>query len=271
MAEKTTAYLITEGRGPETTPTILKSNKEVCSFRVGVLQEADIVNRNGRRYGWDLLNEACNHSYIRERLKTGTLYSEAGHPTEQSVERQMRIDRNNISCIIKELHFNKPHIGGIVETAATRVGKDFRGLIVENGCKVAFSMRGLGKVKKNNGIIDVKSPLRIITWDDVVHPSVEKAYMNEIISEAVTTTAAERNDEESFTLLAEDTFARYIFDLSPDAKESADAMEFDVNDPTARIVVNENGTLSVSQGGEKLICLTEGFIRKEVRSQLANL
>jgi hypothetical protein len=42
------------------------------------LQGANEVNRNNRRYSKNVLQEAINTPYIQERLKSKTLYGEAG-------------------------------------------------------------------------------------------------------------------------------------------------------------------------------------------------
>jgi len=270
MSERTVAYLITEGRGPETQPKILRSgNPNVCRFKVDTLQEGGIINRNKRRYRWDLLVDACNHPYVQERLSTGTFYCESGHPREKTVARQLRIEQDRVSCIIKEIALNKPRVGGpIVETASTRRGKDLMGLIRDNGCKVAFSMRGLGKVQESSGIIDVVPPLRIVCWDEVVHPSVPNAYMGEILTDDVFEPG--KVDEESLIILAEDDFARYVLDASPDAKNALDALEVDPHASGNKIIVNEDGTLSIQQESETVICLTETFVRREIANYFSN-
>jgi hypothetical protein len=268
MAEKVVAYIINESVGVEQTPVIVKSSSTIVRFRVPVLQEADVQNRNGRIYSWEVLTDGVNHSYLQERLRTGTLYSECGHPREQSIERQIHIDRDNVSCIIKDISMMKPYVvGNIVETASTAKGRDFRGLIVDNGCKVAFSMRGLGRVVEQNGSIHVQKPLRIVTWDDVVHPSVKDAYMGDIIT-------AENSEQkligESLTVLNESAFTQFIFESSPGAQNTVDAMNIDMN--TSKMSINEDGLLVIDDGhGFKLVTLTEGKLRGAMDEYLVGI
>jgi len=272
MSEKTVAYIINESRGPESTPKITHKKKSFVRFAVDTLQEGgDYVNRNNRKYGWKLLTDGIAHPYIQERLKTHTLYCEAGHPVEQSVERQMRIDRRNVSCIIKELTQNKPKIGGILETAATALGKDLMGLIVENQCKVAFSMRGLGKVTQRNGVLDVQPPLRIITWDEVIHPSVDSAYMSNIISEDTKAFMTNKNVNENLIILAESEFAKYILETDPGMKDTLDATGIDPFGEGNTMRINEDGLLEVRQDGQTLLCIPEGYVRKEIDDYLVSL
>jgi hypothetical protein len=272
MSEKLVAYIINESRGPEQDAVIMKATPSVVRFKVPVLQEEGIQNRNGRVYGWDVLSEGVNHPYLQERLRTGTLYAECGHPREQTVERQIHIDRDNITCIIKEIEMRRPIVvGALVETCATRKGRDLRGLIVENGCKVAFSMRGLGRVVEQGGVIHVQRPLRIVTWDEVVHPSVPNAYMGELVANE----SSQKLVGESMTVLNEDAFARFILGSSPGAQNALDAMGIDPNAEGATLAVNEDGLLVVDggplAGGDRVICLTESKLRRAADDYLLAL
>jgi len=62
---KTKAYLILEGVSEEITPEITHTNSNFCRFKVNSLQESDIINRNNRRYGWDLMTNALQHDYVK--------------------------------------------------------------------------------------------------------------------------------------------------------------------------------------------------------------
>jgi hypothetical protein len=266
-------YILAEGRGMEIQPKILVANKEICRFSVDVLQEADVANRNQRIYGWDLLMEGCQHPYVQERLRTNTFYCEIGHPKEQTVDRQLNIDRDNVSSIIKELKYNKPFIGGIVETAATSKGRDFMGLITINECKVAYSMRGLGKVIQEKGKFIVKKPLRIVCWDDVTHPSVEKAYMTEIINENANILIDYENANHipSMFLLEDADFVKYIFECSPNAQEMVKNLEIDPYETGRKMIINEHGEIEIKGDFGKVICLTETYIQKEINSMLSRI
>lgn len=270
MAEKMLAYIINEARGPEQDPVIEKATPNVVTFRVPILQEEGVQNRNGRIYSWDVLTEGVRHPYLQERLSTGTLYCECGHPREQTIDRQIHIDRDNVTCIIKEIEMSKPFIvGKRVETASTRKGRDLRGLIVDNGCKVAFSMRGLGRVVEQGGSIHVQRPLRIVTWDEVVHPSVKDAYMGDVIA-PVAAPGGGKVVSESMTLLNEDAFARFILESSPDARRTLDAMGVDA--AASAVSIGEDGLLVVSDGsGTRLACITESGLRRAADEYLLGL
>lgn len=105
------------------------------------------------------------------------------HPLSPSVKRQLRIEHNNISHIVQKVWFEGNLLYGEVETALTEQGKNMQGLI-RQGMQVAFSLRGFGKVtEQKNNILYVRDPLNILSYDWVIHPSHEKAYMTKILRE----------------------------------------------------------------------------------------
>jgi len=265
MREVVHAYIINEARGPEVDPVDLMVRNGVVRFTVPVLQRADVQNRNGRTYDWDVLYEGANTPYILERLRSGTLYCEIGHPREQTIERQLHLDRERASCIVKRLEFHQPVISGVVETCATERGRDLMGLITVNKCKVAFSMRGIGKVVEQGGCLRVQRPLRIATWDEVVHPSVQDAYMGEIMTEDAKLARAERMVESAFpelVLINESEFARWVLDESDVAREAARVAG--VDPAAASATISEAGELVVAKDGTSVHVLTESRLRREI-------
>lgn len=150
-----------------------------------LLQTADTPNRNKRVYSEKVLREALEKSsYIAERIKTKSWYGEAGHPMSKDPQRQTSIDHTRIAHIVESYKFDGKAIMGVVETARTAVGNDLRGLI-EQGSIPGFSMRGLGSVGQTTraGLVEVGSPLLLVCYDNVVHPSHEGAYLKSILSE----------------------------------------------------------------------------------------
>jgi hypothetical protein len=264
------AFIINESRGPETVPEIIKEEKNIVRFKVDTLQVADVQNRNTRVYEWKDLQEGCGREFIQERLKTGTLYCEIGHPQEKTIERQSFLDRKNASCILKSIDLKKPVISGIVETMDTVLGRDLKGIILSNKAKTAFSMRGIGKIVERKGKIFVKSPLHIFTWDEVVHPSVSSAYMGEILTEADSGVVYEENSSGILTVVNENAFAKYIFDSSTAAQNTADAMGLEVEDNGANLVINENGTIAIKGENDTLVILAESYIRREITDYYKN-
>ena len=164
---------------------ITKKDSDIIEF-IAVLQEADAPNRNGRIYPKAVLEKALNSPYIKERLETKTFYCEAGHPSDPSVQRQMTIDHHNIACIITEFWWEGNLLKGRVETAKTAVGRDMKGLI-EQGSKVAFSLRAQGNVHTDpsTGLVMVDEGLSICCYDWVITPSHAKAFMEKICEETI--------------------------------------------------------------------------------------
>jgi hypothetical protein len=272
MSEKTRGFfLISEEKGLEQEPKVTYKNKNICRFEVPVLQESDNKNRNGRIYDWDTLYDGAMSPDVKELIDNNKFFCECGHPVEQTIERHTLIDRTNSSCLIKDLNFKKPYIGSnLVETTSTALGRDLMGLIVDNGCKVSFSMRAIGKMVQERDVIKVKKPLRIICWDEVIRPSVAKAYMGKII-ESDNSLAKRENIviEEKITPINEELFARFIYDSSKMAKETINAMEVDINQPDVFLTINESGQLVIKRQNDTIFVLTESFIRREITNYFA--
>lgn len=164
-----------------------KQSSGVVKMEV-VLQDVERINRNKRLYRKKAIDDAIKADFIKEKLATNSLLGEMNHPTVDSNDlgRQTRIDLNNVSHVIKEIYWDKNDknvLLGIVETAGTRVGKDFAGLIMENGMTCSFSMRGSGEVVDRGSYREVAGPIRIVTWDAVHFPSHKTAYMKRFINE----------------------------------------------------------------------------------------
>ena len=149
-----------------------------------ILQEAERKNRNGRIYHKSVLEQGLNSPYVQERLRTKTWYGEAGHPSDTSVQRQMTIDQRNIAFVIDQIWWEGNLLKAKCETADTAVGHDMMGLI-KQGSKVAFSLRAQGNVHRDavTGDTIVDSPIQIITFDWVVVPSHDVAYIQSVCEE----------------------------------------------------------------------------------------
>jgi hypothetical protein len=159
---------------------VSKRNPNTVEF-IAILQEAGVKNRNGRIYLKEVLDSALRSPYIQERLRTKSFYLEAGHPLDENVQRQMTIDQRNIAAILKEYWWEGNILKGRLETANTAVGRDMKGLI-EQGSQVAFSLRAQGNVHYDSQLqaTVVDAPIQIATYDWVVNPSHDKAFLESI-------------------------------------------------------------------------------------------
>lgn len=158
-------------------PKLLFQNDRICRFS-SVVQDTQ-PNRNKRLYNETVLKQAIAAPAVQEKLRTRTMYGEANHPFTDDLKRQMVVDQTRCSHLVTEL---SPPSGGVVravlETASTSCGRDMMGLIVDNKSTVAFSMRGMGGVRQIPGkdLLEVTSPLALVTYDWVTFPSHRSAY-----------------------------------------------------------------------------------------------
>ena len=143
-----------------------------------ILQEADKPNRNGRIYKKSVLEHALNSPYVQERLRTHTFFGEANHPSDSSVQRQMTVDLTNVAFRVDDFFWEGNLLKGHCETLATAVGRDMAGLI-EQGCQVAFSFIAPGNVHQDpvSGYTVVDDPIQICSYDWVLNPSHDAAYL----------------------------------------------------------------------------------------------
>lgn len=188
MSDKTVGYLFHESTMSESEIRSIEHKKNGVVKMVCVLQEANLPNRNGRIYPKNVIQKALGAAFIVEKLGTNSLLGEAGHPANADVQRQVNIDQDNATHLIKKFSWDAQDSNillGEVESAYTSKGRDWAGLIRENGMVPSFSMRGLGDVTKSpSGQVTVKDPLRIVTYDSVNFPSHTKAYMRNIVEAA---------------------------------------------------------------------------------------
>lgn len=268
--------------------SVQKKSIDTLEF-ITVLQEADAPNRNGRIYPKRVLEKALDAPNIRERLATKTWYGEANHPLDNSVQRQMTIDLRNVAFIIKEIWWEGNILKGRCETANTAVGRDMKGLI-EQGCRVAFSLRAQGNVHTNptTGLVEVEDGLQILGYDWIQVPSHSKAFMEKICEATIMamyrTTRGNLNPQ--LLCESEDLF------LNGDMYDPADVVEATELDYTKNytpkfkkvedMYVPEEGDVVTSMDSERVVVtneskhvvkkvLTEDYLVKDIREKIKGL
>ena len=177
-------YVIAENSGISVKPTIISRTDKTITFDA-ILQESDKENRNGRIYPASILEAGFKSAYVKERLITNSWKGEAEHPEGDDMQRLFRVEPNNTSHFIKSWSRDGNMFMGRIQTAASRVGEDYMNMILENDMLTAFSLRGTGPVRKENGKNVVSGPFRMITYDSVMHPSHQQAYAASNLSESV--------------------------------------------------------------------------------------
>jgi len=153
--------------------TEAKDNGEKNVFIEGVFMQAEKQNRNNRIYPKTVLEAACS-KYIKEQVKTGRAVGELNHPEGP----QINLDK--VSHRITELKWNGDDVVGRALILDTPMGKIVKGL-VEGGCKLGVSSRGMGTVEQKEGKTYVKDDFVLATVDIVQDPSAPSAFVEGIM------------------------------------------------------------------------------------------
>ncbi len=142
--------------------------EENAMFLTGIMQKANHLNGNGRRYSRPILErEVGNYKkLVRERRALGEL----DHP-DAAV-----INLANASHLVTEIWWDGNDVMGKVELLNTPSGQILRSL-VESGVKLGISSRGMGSVHESNGETIVEDDFQLICFDFVSEPSTSGAFM----------------------------------------------------------------------------------------------
>ena len=145
----------------------------------GVLQRAEAENQNGRVYPRSILEREVD-KYKGREIKENRAFGELDHP-ESSV-----VELKNTSHIIRDVYWKGDDVMGKVEVLKTPAGNILKELL-EAGCTVGISSRGMGSVKEasNGKSVTVEDDFDLICWDFVSNPSTHGAFMrpmNESVS-----------------------------------------------------------------------------------------
>jgi hypothetical protein len=139
----------------------------------GVFMQAEKQNRNNRIYPKDILAEATA-KYVKEQVMTGRAVGELNHPEGP----QINLDK--VSHRITSLKFEGNDVVGKALVLDTPMGKIVKGL-VEGGCKLGVSSRGMGTVEQKEGKTYVKNDFVLATVDIVQDPSAPSAFVEGIM------------------------------------------------------------------------------------------
>lgn len=140
----------------------------------GIFLQAEITNRNGRKYPESVLAKEVNR-YVTEVVNKNRAYGELGHPSGPSIN----LDR--VSHIITELRKDGTNFIGKAKLTETPMGKIARG-IMESGGQLGVSSRAMGSLKEEKGVMVVQNDLRLSTAADIVaDPSAPDAFVKGIM------------------------------------------------------------------------------------------
>ena len=140
----------------------------------GVLQRAEAENQNGRVYPTEILRREVA-KYKGREIKENRGFGELDHPESLVVELK------NTSHIIRDVYWKGDDVMGKVEILKTPSGNILKELI-EAGCTVGISSRGMGSVKEssNGRTVTVEDDFYLICWDFVSNPSTHGAFMKPV-------------------------------------------------------------------------------------------
>ena len=134
----------------------------------GLMQMAETKNGNGRVYPQKILEREVKN-YAKLCSKNRAL-GELDHP-DSSV-----INLANASHMVTKIWMEGNKCMGTIRVLNTPSGKILRSL-VEDGCTLGISSRGMGSVKEQNGITMVEDDFQLICFDMVSDPSTPGAFM----------------------------------------------------------------------------------------------
>jgi hypothetical protein len=131
------------------------------------------VNRNRRIYPKTVLEKAVR-KYVSEYVNKGRAVGELNHPEGPT------INLDKVSHRITELQWNGNDVVGKALILDTPMGKIVKGLL-EGGCQLGVSSRGMGTVASKNGQSFVNDDFVLSTVDIVQDPSAPSAFVNGIM------------------------------------------------------------------------------------------
>jgi hypothetical protein len=139
----------------------------------GIFMQAEGKNRNGRIYPRPVMESAVD-KYVTEQVITKRAVGELNHPDGPTV------NLDKVSHRITELKWDGNNVMGKALILDTPNGKIVKGLL-EGGCQLGVSTRGMGSLEQRNGVMYVKDDFILNTVDIVQDPSAPDAFVNGIM------------------------------------------------------------------------------------------
>lgn len=138
-------------------------------FLKGPFLEANVKNRNGRKYMQETLNREVKDFY-EQKIKTKRSMGELDHPPEPTIN----LDR--ISHVITDLQMDGNVGYGVAKLLNTPCGQIAKAL-VDDGIQLGMSTRGVGTLDGDM----VKDDYKLITVDIVADPSAPTAFVEGVL------------------------------------------------------------------------------------------
>ena len=143
-------------------------------FIEGVFLQAEIANKNGRKYPFKTLEREVA-KYDEAHIRKGRALGELGHPDGPS------INLDKVSHKIESLKAEGNNFIGrakILDTPNGRIAKS----LLDEGVKLGVSSRGMGSLKQQEGVNIVQEDFMLATAADIVaDPSAPDAFVDGIM------------------------------------------------------------------------------------------
>lgn len=143
-------------------------------FIEGIFLQGAIKNRNGRCYPVEVLEKEINR-YTNKYINEKRAFGELGHPSGPT------INLERVSHMITEIRKDGSNFIGKAKIMETPYGNIVKNLL-DDGCKIGVSSRGMGTLRERNGIMEVQDDFYLATAADIVaDPSAPDAFVNGIM------------------------------------------------------------------------------------------
>ena len=140
----------------------------------GIFMQADVKNRNGRVYPFEVLEKEVK-KYNKNFIKEKRAFGELGHPEGPTVNLE------RVSHLITDLYPDGKNFIGEAKIMETPMGKIVKNLMDE-GAKLGVSSRGMGSLDQRNGANYVRDDFYLATSADIVaDPSAPNAFVEGIM------------------------------------------------------------------------------------------
>ena len=144
------------------------------SFKLkGIFQKSDTPNGNRRVYPRNVLESAL--SSVNNVVTEGRMLGELDHPDDA------KIHLDKVSHKVTKLYMNPDGtVIGEAQVLPTPAGKILESLL-KSGVKLGISSRGFGSTREaSNGLQEVQSDFKLVTFDIVSDPSTPGAFPNAV-------------------------------------------------------------------------------------------
>ena len=143
-------------------------------FIEGPFLQAEVVNRNGRKYLKETMAKEVQR-YTEQYINKNRAFGELGHPDTPTIN----LDR--VSHLVVGLRQEGNDWIGKAKILDTPMGTIVKNLI-EGGAQIGVSSRGMGSLKSVNGVNIVQDDFHLATAADIVaDPSAPNAFVQGIM------------------------------------------------------------------------------------------